>query len=363
MTTNRQDFSDPGKEQNNQYPYEDTKFAAGEPRDSAEQKQPASVPHNEDDLPQLFARMQELKEEASESKGTRGRSGRGGWLLSLLTLALLAGACFYAFPILSEHGVQLAELAGVQESYEAVSARMDVLEGNLQAWATWQDGIAKRLSEFDKKLNNGLLSTGRRAEALVAELGKKLEANLATQMRATQERVDQVLQQMQTNQESDRLRLAQLENEVAGIRQGMAQQLAQSQQSITREVAGLRDETLRNRTTLEELSATHDRERLDFEATKDQRLELAPGIHVTFKGNDVRYQRVHSGWLLLAEDGRILWIDNLHIQQPLIFYTQKEKRPYELVLTRVTGDDVIGYLLAPRKNPTLAANGRAAWPR
>ena len=35
------------------------------------------------------------------------------------------------------------------------------------------------------------------------------------------------------------------------------------------------------------------------------------------------------------------------VGQPVLFYTQQSKTPYELVFTRVTKNTVTGYLLAP----------------
>ena len=62
--------------------------------------------------------------------------------------------------------------------------------------------------------------------------------------------------------------------------------------------------------------------------------------------NDISHQRM-NGWLQMVPDGHTLWVRGQGIEQPVIFYTQQDNRPHELVIRRVTEDTVLGYLLVP----------------
>ena len=101
-----------------------------------------------------------------------------------------------------------------------------------------------------------------------------------------------------------------------------------------------------NRRDLDTLSQQFERRRVDFELAKNQNQEIVPEVALTVTGVDVSYQRI-NGWLRLAPDGRTLWVRGQGIQQPVIFYTQQDSRPYELVFTRVTENGAVGYLLVP----------------
>jgi hypothetical protein len=61
---------------------------------------------------------------------------------------------------------------------------------------------------------------------------------------------------------------------------------------------------------------------------------------------DVRHQQF-SGWVQLLPESRFLWVNEHGIHQPVAFYRQRDNQPFDLVVTRVTGDSIVGYLLKP----------------
>ena len=62
---------------------------------------------------------------------------------------------------------------------------------------------------------------------------------------------------------------------------------------------------------------------------------------------DVSRQQI-DGWLQLVSDGKILWLRQHGIHQPMLFRNQKDDQTYEVVFTRVSKDGAIGYVLLPR---------------
>ena len=54
-----------------------------------------------------------------------------------------------------------------------------------------------------------------------------------------------------------------------------------------------------------------------------------------------------NGYIWLMPDRRTLWVRSQGLQKPLVFYSQTDERPRELIVTRVTKNSIIGYVLVP----------------
>jgi hypothetical protein len=98
---------------------------------------------------------------------------------------------------------------------------------------------------------------------------------------------------------------------------------------------------------MDALSSEVDRQRIDFEVSKDKADELADGVILTIRKTDVGKQQV-DGWLHIVSDGRIVWLKDAGAQHPIEFASKKDARPYQLVFTKVAGKGVIGYLMVPK---------------
>jgi len=89
-----------------------------------------------------------------------------------------------------------------------------------------------------------------------------------------------------------------------------------------------------------------DRNRIDFEVSRNKTQEVAPGIFLTVRDTDVERQQI-NGWLQISEDGRTVWLRDQSAQKVMIFATTHDERSHELVFTRVGRQGVAGYLLIP----------------
>jgi len=174
---------------------------------------------------------------------------------------------------------------------------------------------------------------------------------LNQRVQALQARVSRI----ETGQESEQVRVAKLEQEVAALRQENATQLAALQQERQRDVNRV-DQQLTGlgqqvQGETRELAAVHtqiDRRQMDFEAGVNHGKELAPGVILQVNHTDVSYQRF-NGWVSLVPEGRTVWVHSQGIQRPVVFYIKGDTRPRELVVTRVTKYSVIGYLRVPEE--------------
>jgi len=89
-----------------------------------------------------------------------------------------------------------------------------------------------------------------------------------------------------------------------------------------------------------------DRNRIDFEISRNKTQEVAPGIFLTVRDTNVERQQI-NGWLQISEDGRTVWLRDQSAKSVMIFATTHDERSHELVFTRVGKQGVAGYLLIP----------------
>jgi hypothetical protein len=167
---------------------------------------------------------------------------------------------------------------------------------------------------------------------------------------ATHARIDR----LESNQEGEAARLARLQEDMSALRREFGEQLAAARQDASREIDGLEqrlaasnDQAGRDRHQLRALSRQLDRQRIDFEAPKNQRHELVSGLSLTITRTNPQFRRF-DGYLWLLADRRAVWVKNQSVQRPVTFYSKQDGRPYDLVVTHVTNRTVAGYLLAPR---------------
>jgi hypothetical protein len=95
------------------------------------------------------------------------------------------------------------------------------------------------------------------------------------------------------------------------------------------------------------LTDTSNKKRIDFELSRNQTQEVAPGIYLTVKNTDVENQRI-EGWIQIAEEGRTVWIRDQGAQKTISFATAHDLRSCVLVFTRIGKSGAAGYLLVPK---------------
>ena len=122
------------------------------------------------------------------------------------------------------------------------------------------------------------------------------------------------------------------------------------------QVTTINNQVITDANRLDTVSKQIGRERVAFEVSTNRTRHVASGIYVTVKHTDVARQRV-DGWMQLADEGRILWIRGLGLQETFPFATRADNRTHELVFTGIQERDATGYLLLPTSmSPSTAAS-------
>lgn len=315
-------------------------------------------PDSKPDLPPLNS----IKVHEEELQPPRGHAVLKV-VLVIIALAAAGFGVYYYYPALRKQGALVMQLPAMQNSLAAVSGRMDAAEQKLQSWTSDRDGLMERMQQVETKMSGALRAARRQTREIVGQAEQRLQAELDRRSAATDARLGQI----EAGQQAEQARLAKLQAEVSSVQQEMTQQLAQARQetgrtlaSLDQRVGDLDQQTGQSRSRLDALNRQLDRQRINFEVAKNHSRELAQGVSLGITKTNISYRR-YSGWVWLLPDRRTLWVRNQSVQEPVIFYTKKDSRPRELVITNITKDSVVGYLLLPA-GPAAAEEPAAAVP-
>lgn len=335
---------------------------------------------------QLAAEVAQAKESMTEAMSDVGRAqfdmeqyqiqlrslkrrGRALWAVVVLLCAGLVGVYWRSYPMLKDYGAHIGGLSGMNELLSAFNSRLNSAEEKLTAWIGDREQMTSRMDKLEKSLGSNLNAARKQARQMAAEFGQSIRTQFQQSLEAVQARLARV----EAAQETDRARLAQLRAELASVRQEIAgaqkeaaEQMVQLRQGTLREFSDLDRQLLVQKGNLEAINNRIDRRRLDFEVPVHQDQEFPCGINLTISHTNVSKQLLY-GWLRVLADGRTLWVLGHGIQQPVVFYTKNDARPYEIVFTHIKDNGVAGYMLVPNDaiiktvgESTLDASAHAA---
>jgi len=265
------------------------------------------------------------------------RSGsQGKFLLILVVLAALAAGEIYSF--------------------HKINTTRDALETqqtqtHKQMAAEFQDQMASRLSaienanaqQFDA-LKDELDSAAKRLGATGGEL-KRSRAMVAQLQKDEQTRADQLQQQLALK--ADQQQVGALGQDVSTQRADL-DNTKKSLDSVRSDLGMARSEmgTLiaRNHDDVETLRRMGERDYFEFTATKKAPARAA-GVGLTLIKTNVKRHQFNLA--MLVDDVRVEKKDRT-INEPIFFYVNGSKRPYELVVNAVSQNEVKGYVSTPK---------------
>ena len=260
------------------------------------------------------------------------------WLALTILLVVLTGAVVYGYRTLQEGNIQLSQVPAMLKSMGNVNARLGDMEEKLQSWASDWQNLADRLAKVEKTVNVDFQRARKHSEVLTTQLEERIEDRLDGRNYVVDTRLDQI----------------ESEHKLA---QAKVEDLSRELVTARREIASLRGETNGDLSILHQHLAGSDQQlhalarqiehdRVDFELSKNRPAELSSGISMNLTATDVRYQRF-SGWVYFQPDRRFLWVRDHGVQQPVVFYDEKETQRYEVVVSMIRNDSATGYVLLP----------------
>jgi len=305
-----------------------------------------------------------LCESAAEARGAAGpaapapakprpRSHRALWIFDgVLALAIVVGAIYLIWQVGAYRGQldQMHQLTPMQRFISGISHRLDAAEDIWRNWGHEKDALLQRFQNVED-------NSRRQAENLVAASEQRIESDLdkrTAEMQGRLERIEAAQQAANEHLDALQQQLDHLQERAAS--EPSANRAAPAPTNppaaqisdLNRQLAHVEEQAGQTKRDLETLRTRLSRHRVEFEMGINRARELAPGVSLVVSGTNVAQQKF-DGRIWLARDKQSLWIRGQGPQQPLVFYSQKDDIPTELVVTRVTASSVSGYLLLPEQ--------------
>ena len=274
---------------------------------------------------------------------------RKAWWAMLVLAVTLIGAGWWGYSSLQARDSSLSQIPAVQETLDTLWEQVNSSKESLGALFSESDQLRDQLANLEKKVQNGLQTVLAQRQRLADSLNQSVESVVTQYLEPVGER----LAGLESDQQSNRSRLASLDGEVTALREDLNQQMAGLRQNMWQNLNSMKahvdfskDRLDATRQDIDRLIHEVDRERTHFEVFKDQAEELMPGVYLTITDSDEGRQ-TFDGWLWLASDHRVLWLQEQGVLKPVVFHSLDDARPRELVFTRVRDYGAAGYLLTP----------------
>ena len=265
------------------------------------------------------------------------------WVLIVVFAAAFGALAYYGNRVVNNQNAHIMQLFGSQGTLTTLGQRADAAESKLHDLAGDWEGMGQRVTKLEGRVTADARQTRLYAEKLTQQLHQQITA----EMDARTSPLDARLRQVESEQADQRAQMARVEA-------NLKQDISAVREENGRDLSGVRQQEESNARDVSAVSQKLDRRRIDFEITKGQNRELAPGISLQIRGTNVAHQRYH-GALTLAQAHRTMWLRDQSADEPVRFLHKDGEEPYELVVTDVTKKAVAGYLLTPVKPD--AANG------
>jgi DNA repair exonuclease SbcCD ATPase subunit len=260
----------------------------------------------------------------------------------MVLMLAMVGASTYLYLALRNNNITLSQVPELLQYTTTLGGRMDATEAKLRDLAANWDGLTNHLAELDGKVDSNLRATRNLTRELVGQAAGRLQAEMDQQGRV----VDARLNNLESVQRQNRAQLAQLSDQLQGQVASLREQLTTAQESTGRDLANMQEQVSEGQNNLHTLTQRLHRDKVSFEVAKNSPSELAPGVTLTVLKTDVSHQRFR-GYISLTNEGKTLWLNNLNAKEAVDLYAQQFSHPYSLIVTTVSKDGVVGYLLLP----------------
>jgi len=267
---------------------------------------------------------------------------------------MIAGAAWYAYPILKRHDSSLAQLVHTQQALDKINGSLQQ-RSNVAEWSKEQEQLRDQVTKLGRQMRSRIevarKETGQAGENLFHEA----QARIERQIEAMKSRVTCL-----ESRDSDKAQIGMLREQLGQVRDKVNEQTQQlsavrrqmenqnRDAGIESRLASSQESTQRDRQSVEAINDRLAVRRIDFEVTPGHTRELAPGISLKITRTDAAFRRA-SGWMWILPDRRTIWLRQQGPQEPVNFYGNTDGKKRELVIKSVTEGSVAGYLLLPQE--------------
>jgi hypothetical protein len=209
-----------------------------------------------------------------------------------------------------------AEIANLNEGLELSKSQLASQKRAIGHYKTLYDGLKDEQQQQTREL-----------EAIDLEKADRTEVN------ALKSETTQLQTKIATNEQS-----------VADVRQVADQNRTQLNETQTR-VASIEDSVTLNTNEIAGVKRSLEREYYNFELQEKGGYMKVFDVSLSLKDTDWKKRQFD---MYLLADGKVLQKKDHSINEPIFFYIEGQKKPYEVVVTRVDKKLVVGYLSVPK---------------
>jgi hypothetical protein len=297
----------------------------------------------------------QLERQQDEYESQSRRTKVLAMILGVL-IVTFAAAVWLAYPTWKNQNIALADMPGVQNLANTFRERMSSVEVNLDKVSAGLPALADRFDQLQADMKGSMQTARNQAQTIATQAAQRIREDVSRSMQVIQSR----LAGLESNQResSERVNLLQqqitrLQQELAAMRESASaateriERLNVAHQTSSQQLMGLNTRMDANKDELDTLTSQLDRKRIDFEVPNRRYTEIGPNIYLIVGRTDMGKQEVDGTLRLGTVAAKRLAIREQAIQEPIIFYIEDERRPAELVLTKVSKAGVSGYLIMP----------------
>ena len=282
---------------------------------------------------------------------------------------MIAGAAWYAYPILKRHDSSLVQLVHTQQALDKIDGSLQAQRSNVAEWSMGQQQLRDEVTRLGREMRSRIEAVRKETGQTGDNLLHTVQAQIERQIETMKSRVAA----LESSREADKAQIATLRAQLGQVRDEVTEQTRQlsavrgQMENQNRDagteirLASLQESEQRDRESVEAINNRLAVQRIDFEVTKGYSRELAPGISLKITRTDAAFRRV-SGWMWVLPDRRTIWLRQQGAQEPVDFYGYDDGMKRELVITSVSKRSVAGYLLLPKKGTTTESASSLARP-
>jgi len=213
---------------------------------------------------------------------------------------------------------------------------------------------AKNLAELQAQLAEARQEaavTAGHAKAEALKHADQLARQLAVEQEQQQQQVATELNEVKQSASTTNSKLADVSSDVATTKTDVASaksELANTVADLKRvrgDMGVLSDRIATNGTELAALRALGERNYIEFNLTKSKTPQKVGGVELWVKKTDPKRSRFS---IEIEADDRTVEKRDRTINEPVQFYVNKARQPYEIVVNEITKDHLVGYLATPK---------------
>ena len=233
------------------------------------------------------------------------------------------------------------QLVAVSEQLETSGDKIDKLETGLNKSESKLGAQGREIGRYQKlysNLHNNQAEQGRELEAIA--ISKADQEEVGALKNELQQKTDGLQQQVgavTTRLDETNTNLSGLEAAAEADRVGIASNRDSLGSLTTRVDANAED--------IGGVKRSLDRDYYNFELQRSGGVMKVFNVSMQLKNTDFKNQRYH---VEIISDGRRLNKKRVNINEPIFFYVEGQKKPYEVLVNRVDKKFVVGYLSVPK---------------